>query len=102
MYNFKGKEQTKTLEQLIFIYENQILNVGDPSYINALAELIKQRYSDQGISDFDPTEPIDGEDDRNIGSAYELFEQKVIAVIDCYNKGEKWVVKKGTIKAYKN
>jgi len=102
MYNFKGKEQIRPLEQLVLIYETQIVEQGSPDYINALAELIKERYQDSGITDFDPSEALDANDNRNISQYYEEFESKILAIINAYEKGEKWIVKRGTIKSFRN
>lgn len=106
-YNFRGKEQSKTLEQLVSIYESQIVNLGTPEYIQALAELIQERYENQGISDYDvfaepEAEEIISPSNQTVALKYEEFEAKIIAIIEAYKKGEIWAVKRGTIKAYRN
>lgn len=105
-YPFRGREQTKTLEELVDIYENQIINQGSPEYKIAIIELIKERYQSQGLSDYDVfLEPEGNIDDRSLDIRTELvylyFEEKVINMITAYDNGEEWKPNK-TVKIFKN
>lgn len=86
-------ELNKTLKEIVDLYEHQIVNGGDPEYIIALGELIKERYSQHGVSDYE-TIPSSTFDDRNMETEIGLFEEKVQNIITAFDNEEPWEVKR--------
>jgi len=99
-YNFKGGEHTRTLNQLVDIYESQLISSKDTEYINALIALIKEKYNDQGLSDYN-AEPDGDYENIDIELVYHRFEEKVVKMIAAYDSGEVWKPSRN-IKVYKN
>ncbi len=93
MAQLKDIELNKTLKEIVDLYEHQIVNGGDPEYIIALGELIKERYQHHGVSDYE-TIPSGTFDDRNMETEIGLFEEKVQNIIAAFDADQPWEVKR--------
>jgi len=89
-FNFKGREESYTLEALVKLYESQIINMGDAAYINGLAQLIKSRFEEHGLVDYEVL-PTAGVDERNTLDVLYAFEEKVKSIISFSDENKPWI-----------